>query len=253
MTTSGDTRISSSVWSRFSRTLRRLGGLASAAAALLYPPACVSCGRDLPEGGILCPACTLRLRRPEGARCALCGAEVEDPLADLCLACGTRVRAFDRVYALGSYDELWGELVCTFKFDGERAVGRWLAARLAAAARSELVEEYDVVSFVPMAWGERRSRGFNQARALALGVARRLERPMRRTLAKARRTAPQAALSARRRRENLRGAFRAIRSGTGRVLLVDDICTTGSTADACARALKDAGWASVDVLVVARA
>jgi len=253
MTTSGDTRTSSSGWSQFCRAFRRLGGLASAAAALLYPSACVSCGRDLSDGGILCPACAQRLPGMEGSRCALCGAEVEDPLADLCFACGTRVRAFDRIVALGPYDGLWGELVCAFKFDGERAVGRWLAVRLAAAGRSELGEAYDVVSFVPMAWSEWRDRGFNQARALALGVARRLGRPMCRTLAKARRTAPQAALSARRRRQNLRGAFRAIRSGTGRVLLVDDICTTGSTADACARALKDAGWASVDVLVVARA
>lgn len=175
-------------------------------------------------------------------------------MIDLCMLCGTRERGFDRLLALGPYEELWGELVRALKFGRELAVGRWLSARLADVVRREsVVGDFDFVTYVPMAARERRKRGFNQARVLARGVARRLGLPMKRTLIKAEQTRPQAGLPAKERRKNLQGAFRAVPSNGGRVLLVDDICTTGSTAEECARTLKGAGYSSVSVLVVARA
>ena len=255
MTTNGGMRTSYCVWSRFCKRL--LGSSrwwGRDILCLLYPPVCVLCGRDLRERSLLCTGCSTGLQPLSGHRCACCGESLGDPSVDLCTACGTRERGFDTVIALGRYDEPWGQLVRAFKFDGERAVGRWLAARLArAAVWTALAETIDVVSFVPMTPAERRDRGFNQARVLARGVSRRLKRPMKKTLAKVRPTFPQSALSAARRRENLREAFRAIPSRGKHILLVDDICTTGSTAEACARELKRAGSASVSVLVVARA
>jgi ComF family protein len=179
---------------------------------------------------------------------------VDDPLVDLCTSCGTRERGFDRIVALGPYEGPWGTLVRALKFDREPAVCRWLCARLADVASANLrIEEVDGVTFVPMTRKERRARGFNPARRLARGVSRRLGLPLRRSLRKTRRTAPQASLPAEARRKNLREAYRAIPSRGGRILLVDDICTTGSTAEECARTLKRAGYASVNVLVVARA
>jgi len=213
-----------------------LGGLV----ALPFPPECVVCGSGLPELGLLCD------------RCAVCGAPIDGPSLDLCIACGTRERGFDRILALGPYDGGWGVLVRALKFDREKLVARWLSKRLAEHARREAIRA-DLVTFVPMTRDERRARGFNQSRLLARAVAGKLGIPVRRTLRKARRTASQAGLSARSRRENLRGAFSALPSRGTRVLLVDDICTTGSTAEACAKALRRAGARSVDVLVVARA
>jgi len=251
MTTSGGTRTSFCAWSWLSRVL---GRVAEGVIALLYPPECVACGRPLSNPGILCSVCAASLEEPSGRRCAVCGTDLDDPALDLCLACGTRDRGFDHVVALGPYDALWGRLVRAFKFDREPAVGRWLGERLAEAAeRDGMAEAVDWVTFVPMTNGERRARGFNQARTLAGHVARRLGLPLRRTLVKVRSTSDQAALSASVRRDNLRGAFRAIPSRNVRVLLIDDICTTGSTAEACARALRSEGAASVSVLVVARA
>lgn len=222
--------------------------------ALLYPPECVVCGGRLSELGVVCAACEANLGRTEGPRCSRCGADLADPSIDLCLACGTRERGFDRIVAFGPYDGPLGDLVRAFKFDRELAVGRWLGARLAEAARRErLVGQIDWVTYVPMTRDERRARGFNQARVLAKGVARRLRIPVRRTLVKVRSTAGQAALPAAARRDNLRGAFRAIPSRGARVLLVDDICTTGSTAEECAKTLKRAGFSAVNLLIVARA
>jgi len=254
MTTSGGTRTSSSAWRRSCSRLRSLAQVLAAPAGLLYPPECLRCGRALPSFRVLCADCAEDLPQLEGNRCLRCGAPVEDPLVDLCTSCGTRERGFDRVVALGPYEGPWGGLVRALKFDRETAVCRWLCARLAEAALADpSIGEIDWVTFVPMTWAERRARGFNQARRLARGVARRLDLPLRRSLRKTRRTAPQASLPAAERRRNLRGAYRAVPSRGGRVLLVDDICTTGSTAEACARTLREAGCASVSVLVVARA
>lgn len=180
------------------------------------------------------------------------GRLLEGDELDLCLRCGTRIRSFDRALALGPYDEGWRELLLAFKFRGEKAVGRWLAGELAKRAR-EADASFDWVTHVPMTRSEERERGFNPSRYLARLTARRLGLRDRRLLVKVRPTPPQRTLGARERETNLSEAFRAVRSGTGAVLLVDDLLTTGATADECARTLKGAGFDSVTVLTVARA
>jgi len=224
------------------------------AVALLYPPECVLCGRPLDTTGVLCPSCRATLRPIDGPRCRRCADRLDDPRADVCLRCGTHVRFVDRLIAVGAYDDGWGRVVRTFKFDRERAAGRFLGEVLADYAERTLDPAgADVVTFVPMTLRERRRRGFNPARVLAKAVSRRLDLPLRTTLMKARDTRPQATLPQAEREVNLRGAFRSVRSHTQRVLLVDDICTTGSTAEECARTLKEHGCTAVTVLTVARA
>jgi ComF family protein len=133
-------------------------------------------------------------------------------------------------------------------------VARFLSSYLAAyLAHTRPFGHFDVVSYVPMSRVDQRSRGFNQAQLLATGLAKRLGLPLMTLLIKEHRTLPQAGLSARERHENLRGAFHLIRFGRGNVLLIDDIFTTGSTMEACARALKSGGYKEVFVLTVARA
>jgi ComF family protein len=253
MTTSGATRTSSFVWRGCCRALAavRQGGVG--VAALLYPAECVHCGAPVAWDRVVCAPCAERLPRAASPACVQCGEPLASESFDLCLRCGTRVRSFERALALGLYEEGWRDLLHAFKFGREKAVGRWLArelcARFAAAGEDPVV----CITHVPMTRSEERARGFNPSRFLARVAARQLQLPERRLLVKVRTTPPQRALSARERETNLSGAFRAIRSGKGAVLLVDDLLTTGATADECARTLKGAGFDRVTVLTVARA
>jgi competence protein ComFC len=254
MTTSGGTP-TSCCESRFFSSLVGTGRRAvEGLIGLLFPPHCALCGRRLESLRILCPECEAGLPELLGSRCRRCGEALPDPSLDLCLPCGTRDRAVDRFHSLGPYDGPWGELVRALKFGKEAAVGRFLAGRMTGWIRSHgVADAFDLVTFVPMSPRDRRERGFNQAELLARGVAKRLHRPVCATLAKVRVTPPQGRLTARERRTNLRDAFRLLRYGVERVLLVDDIGTTGSTVEECARALKRGGYESVVVLTVARA
>ena len=252
MTTSGATRTSSFVSRWFCRALRGARESAAGVAALFYPPQCARCGGPAAWGEVLCAACAEGLPRREGRSCRSCGDLLDDEWVDLCLRCGTHVRGFDRAVSLGPYDGGWRDLVALFKFDREKAVGRWLGRRLAEAA-AQSFGRVTCVTHVPMTRGERRARGGNPSRELARFVARRLRVPERELLVKTRPTRPQRTLPARERAVNLRDAFRGVRSGTGTVLLVDDLLTTGATADECGRVLRRGGYDEVDVLTVARA
>ena len=141
-----------------------------------------------------------------------------------------------------------------FKFDHDMAIGRWLGGRLADAVReSGLMGRLDAVTYVPMTHRDRRRRGFNQAQMLARAITRATQLPLMSTLTKSRPTELQAGLPAQDRRINLQGAFRPVPCSYGRVLLVDDIYTTGSTVEECARTLKRGGVESVVAITVARA
>ncbi len=254
MTTNGDTPTSWCGSRCFSSLVGPARHLLEGLIGLFYPPHCVLCDARLDSLGILCPECKAGLPELSGPRCVRCGEELSDPSLDLCLRCGTRERAVDRFGSLGPYDGPWGGLARRLKFDKEIAVGRFLASRMADWIRGQGIgDAFDLITFVPMSPRDRRERGFNQAELLARGVARRLRRPVCKTLEKIRVTPPQGRLTARQRRTNLRDAFGLLRYGGERVLLVDDIGTTGSTAEECAQVLKRGGYPSVVVLTVARA
>lgn len=222
--------------------------------AVLFPPRCLLCGKPTSRLNILCDDCIESLPRIEGPRCSQCQEPLADPSLDLCRACGTRERWFDRAVSLGPYGGAWGELVRALKFDKEPAVARFLSARMADFLHTEdPFGNIDIITYVPMTRHAMRARGFNQAKLLARGLAKRIHRPMAQLLAKRNETQPQARLSARARRHNLRGAFHLIRSLSEKVLLVDDIFTTGSTVEECAHTLKSGGCEEVFVLTVARA
>jgi competence protein ComFC len=137
----------------------------------------------------------------------------------------------------------------TFKLGGERRAAPSMA-RVMMRATNDLTA--DVVTFVPSSPKSMGERGFNPAEALARPLSRTLRLPCRPLLRKIRSTTDQAELGRDERRRNLMGAFRA-RRVAGRVLLVDDVMTTGATADACARALREAGADQVLVVTFARA
>jgi len=165
--------------------------------------------------------------------------------------CRQGLQGFDRAYCYGEYEGELRELIHLFKYKSMKPVGDTLARHLPAALPTDA--QFDLVTPVPLDWRKRWSRGFNQAEVLAAHVARRrgwkLRNALRRTYSKSH----QATLSNHERRLNVEQAFRAAGPLAGkRVLLVDDVMTTGATARACALALKRAGAQSVTLLTLAR-
>jgi ComF family protein len=170
-----------------------------------------------------------------------------------CALCRSGLRGFDSAYCFGSYEGPLREWIHLFKYGRIRTMVRPLGDLLAAAIPRD--EQFDVVAAVPLHWRRQWRRGFNQAELLARDIGRRRGIPLMKPLRRARPTLTQAGLSNTARRHNVAAAFR-MRRGRHvegkRILLIDDVMTTGSTAAACARVLKSAGAARVVLLTVAR-
>jgi ComF family protein len=224
---------------------------------LVLPRHCAACAASLPMGHphALCRGCERTLDMPD-TLCRRCGIPLSTPLVT-CRACAARPPAFDVARALGLYlaePTILNPLaraVRALKFHGHRAVGRSLGRAL---YRLLPLPARAVVVPVPLHVTRLRERGYNQALLLARGLGRRARLPVApRALVRQRPTPSQAHLDAVARRENLAGAFvatAAVHAPT--VILVDDVLTTGATADACAHALRAAGATRVIVLTVGR-
>jgi ComF family protein len=170
-----------------------------------------------------------------------------------CSSCRLGVRGYDQAWSYGAYDGPLRRLIHLLKYERIPTLARPLANLLARALPRDC--EFDSIVPVPMHWRRRWSRGFNQSALLARELSRRSGIPVNDALARTHRSA-QAGLSSAARRRNVSGSF-LLAAGANvagqRVLLIDDVLTTGSTAASCARVLKRAGAASVSLLTVARA
>jgi ComF family protein len=167
--------------------------------------------------------------------------------------CRLGLTGFDTVYTFGAYEDTLRELIHLFKYQGVRPAVDPLGRLVARAIPPE--QRFDVIVPMPLHWRKRWSRGYNQSELLAKFIARRRGVPMAKIVRRVKETAPQAGLSNSKRRLNVRGAF-ALKTGADvkglRVLLIDDVLTTGATASACAKVLKRAGARHVAVAAVAR-
>lgn len=207
----------------------------------LFPSTCSGCGeRD--EG--LCEACLERVVLIRAQGCFYCGR-----LADRGKTCPTcrRRSALSGVFIAAYYEPPLKEAIWQFKYDGRRALAGSLAPLLDEAARTGRAQ-----ALVPVPLARRREwwRGYNQARELA----RRLpgDRPVLEALRRRPGGRPQVELTRRERLENLGGAFMAVGPLPSRVLLIDDVATTGATLEAAARSLREAGVREVWAAVLAR-
>lgn len=244
-----------------SAILSGLGRTAAGAATLLLdallPPRCLSCGEAVDRQGGLCATCWVKLTFIAPPLCACCGLpfEYEAQEGTLCGACMATPPPFARARAVLAYDDGSRPLVLGFKhgdrIHAAKAYGVWLAR-----AGRELLEDADRLLPVPLHRARLFHRRYNQAALLAQALSRHCGVPATPDLLQRRRSTPtQGGLDRQGRHRNVKGAFR-LRPGqsvTGqRLVIVDDVMTTGATLAECARILLRAGAARVDVLTLAR-
>ena len=237
-----------------------LSGLGRLGLNLLYPPSCMACHGAASAPDALCPACWRQVRFIERPYCERLGTPFAQDLGPGLLSPEAMADppVWARSRAVASFDEgPVRQLVYRLKYydrmEIARPLGRWMAR-----VGVELLEEADLLVPVPLHRWRLASRQFNQAMALAISISERCGVPVEAfALERAKRSAPQVGLSRIQRAANMQGALkvsaerRHLIAGR-RIVLVDDVLTSGATSNAAARALLRAGAAQVDLLVFAR-
>ena len=238
------------------------GGIVDKALRLLFPTDiyCICCGNLINSGKkySLCDACMAQLDWANKNTCEKCGVKLKDGAVKFCKTCMQQNQSFDRAYTCMVYDEMAKNMLTQYKFKGKP----YMAEPLADIMADKFVASgcaADLVTFVPMHPQKERKRGYNQAGLLALHFAEKSGLPLscdiliRKGYKKA-----MNKLGAEERRDNIQGAYalsqdekclELLKNKT--VILIDDIYTTGTTANECARLLKEGGAESVSVFTLA--
>jgi len=229
---------------------------------LVYPPVCQLCNASQPAGHqeAFCVTCLKQLNQLLGEQCPRCAARFPkvNPGAVDCHICHDEDYAFSQTIAWGPYDSALRSIIHFIKEQRNESLAHHIGLHFARQFEQQLqVSTLDAIVPVPLHWTRRLWRGYNQAEVLAKAIARQIHRPYRsQWLWRRQQTPLQASVTPTQRRKNLRQAMTSRipnRYQGQHVLLVDDVMTTGATADACARALLAAGAGSVKVAVLARA
>src|SRR5213592_1360268 len=234
--------------------------LLEAAVSLLYPPVCTICGTSIRAGEYLCDQCEAKAVRISAPFCEKCSEPFEGSISSVftCANCAHRTIYFEAAVAAYRGRGIVREIIHEFKYGRQIHLRHIVARWLRAALDDERLRDchLDIIVPVPLHPARQRERGFNQASLLAELLSAHTSIPSKPLLERIRYTTTQTALDRTERMENLHNAFR-LRKNTNvrdlRVLLIDDVLTTGSTLNECARILKGAGAISVHAATAARA
>jgi competence protein ComFC len=228
--------------------------------SLLYPPVCTICGANVRNGEYLCDECERKAVRIVEPFCQKCTEPFEGAIigAFTCANCAHRTIHFDTAVAAYRGRGIVREIIHNFKYGRQVYLRRLIARWLRTALDDERLRgrRFDVIVPVPLHPARQRERGFNQASLLAELLSVEISVPSRPLLERIRYTTTQTALDRAERMENLHNAFRLRKTANVRdlrVLLIDDVLTTGSTLNECTRVLKRAGAISVHAATAARA
>lgn len=211
---------------------------------ILYPKKCPICHK-IPENteNMICKSCWLRLSFTGKHYCMKCGKPVL-PEEEYCEECGRRRRNFTQGRSLLVYNETMKASMIRFKYGGRREYGDFYARLICVFGKKQILEwNPDLILPVPLHRRKKSARGFNQAEYLAKKIGKKLGIPVAsHVLKKVKNTRSQKKLDAEKRRKNLRNAFAANEDFTGlKILIIDDVYTTGSTMDEIALVLKEKG------------
>src|SRR5437667_1814472 len=234
--------------------------LLEAAVSLLYPPVCTLCGGKTRACDYLCERCEAKATPIVAPFCQQCSEPFEGAIATAfsCANCAHRTIYFDAAVSAYRGRGIVREIIHEFKYGRQIHVRRLVARWLHAALDDERLRgsRFDIIVPVPLHATRLRERGFNQASLLAALLSAQTSISSKPVLERIRYTTTQTALDRFERMENLHTAFRLRKNADVRglrVLLIDDVLTTGSTLSECARVLKRAGATSVHAATAARA
>lgn len=233
--------------------------LLSALTDLCFPPQCLGCGSLAVAGDLrLCVECLARwplLRHPI---CPACGVNFPNSGSasdHLCAVCRQQPWAFTKARALMAYDEQVARLIHAFKFRGEHSALTTFARLAKQSAVLADLDRPDLLVPVPLHPSRLRQRGFNQAAVLIPVLCPGQGGFLRHALQRVRATKPQKGLSGKERRRNVVGSFAVVDTqmvAGKKILLCDDVFTTGTTLNECAKTLRGAGAAQVEVVTLSR-
>ncbi len=220
---------------------------------LLYPRHCAVCLKVLKDPSrLICPKCQSRLRPLTGHRCLRCG-KLADGQAEYCPDCLKFTRYFSEGTGIFHYEDPMKKSILAFKYSGHLEYARFYARAMAVYGGSRLaVWKPDRIVPVPMYPAKERLRGYNQSALIARELSALTHIPCdEKMVVKTAPTRSQKTLNAVQRRNNLYQSLKVLKKADGlTILIVDDVFTTGSTADALARRLKEAGAREVYVCTV---
>lgn len=227
---------------------------------LFLPPRCIKCGAILGDEDGLCAECFNHLNFISAPYCQKCGAPFAEKNTHKALLCGKCIKEKDNLFRIKRsaliYDDVSKELIIALKFLDKTENAKIMAKWLHLAGKDIWQKGVDVIVPVPLHYSRLLKRKYNQSALLSLELNKLIKKEVDTTsLIKHKRTKPQVQFSGKERVKNIKDAFMVKHPENlkgKRVVLIDDVMTTGSTLKECAKALKKAGVKSIDTLTVAR-